>query len=415
MQLLTLIALILAVAATSLQAAPSLQRPLADAEYYMKDVDKNVPKLTEKAQSTATMSPNDLQKALNEVRWTGQKLDNVLARLQQLPANDPAVAKLQQRVKDRASQLLSAQEAFQAAQLGKQQAAKAAEGSIEDDAKQLQAIERTIHVPTTNAKYIHRTLDTLEKLPQLIECRDAMAQRYGAVLEQHVGYTMKVAISSFDVKMQSFRDETGKVIPQLPGQVEWEFDQIERLVKLAQERGDTRPFTAGGIQQSFARIELYLKQLELLDPNSADAKRLRREVAASEQLVSTTQAGMETQILENNEVPSDLYQGGDKSEILALVEKSWKKKHAGKELLGMHIPMHAWERRESWRWAIDRFMKEDMSEIQVAILVKASDEIGHTYYAVVDKDHLAGDKTRVHIDDKGEVLLYRKFLMKKFK
>ncbi|MEM7198933.1 MAG: hypothetical protein AAF628_01620 [Planctomycetota bacterium] len=417
MQLITLVAIATALflAVTTLQAAPSLQRPLADAEYYMKDVDKNVPKLTEKAKNAASMAPHELQAALNEVNWAGQKLNNVLSRLAQLPADDDAVKALQQRAANRASELLAAQQVFQAAQAGQAQAAEAAAGSIEEDAKQLQALERMIHEPTTNAKYAQRAIDTVSKMPELVKCRDAMAERYAGVLGQHVGTNMNNAIRSFDYKLQKFRDEAQKVIPQLPGQVEWEFGQVERLVELAKERGDTRPFTAGGIQQSFARTELYLQQLELLDPGNAEVKRLRKAHKASEKLVAQTQASMETQILEKNTTPKDLYNGGDKAAILALVEKAWKKKHSKEEVLAMHIPMHAWERRESWRWAIDRFMKEDMSEIQVAILVKASDEIGHVYYAVVDKDHLAGDKTRVHIDDKGEVLLYRKFLMKNFK
>ena len=39
-------------------------------------------------------------------------------------------------------------------------------------------------------------------------------------------------------------------------------------------------------------------------------------------------------------------------------------------------------------------------------------ETGHVYYAYLEKDHLAGNTIKITLRDKGEVPLYRRFLLK---
>ena len=399
------------IAATTMTALPAQNRTLVDANYYMKEVDRNAPKLLEQAKNAGKLRPHERQGLLNQIQWAGQRLDNVYKRLAQLPANDPQVQALKKHADARAAEFKAAIEMVNAVDGKANAAAAKAQETINADRKQLMDLSGEINMGSMLQSHPARALETVRSLDKMVEFRNACATKYAAVLDQPVGDEMNNCIRGFDSRLERYRQDMTRHAAQLPTSIRSDLDTANSIAELGIQRKSARPFTAGGIQQAFGRAQIGIEMLEAITGPSNDSRQLRKELAAVEKRIAMAQKQLEGEILKSNQAPKDLYQGADKDTLMAMVAEKWKKGHPKAEVLGMRIPMRAWERHSSWRFALDRFKKEDISQLQVAILVKADADTAHVYYAHLEKDHLAGDTVKVLIDDKGEVALYRKVLI----
>lgn len=394
------------------------QRSLKDAEYYLNEMERALKALEPKAEGvkngSSPMDQNALHGAMNEIQYAGQKLSNAHSRLQQLPATDASVKKVTDRSAQLAQRLLNCHQAFEAAK-NKGSEAIAGAGAIEADVKRLEALS----VRIANGDFLQsapvQSLETVRDLPRMIEFRQSMEQQYAAVLGEHVGTNMRNTIQGFDYRLEKYRESMTQVTGLLPASVRRDLEQAQTIADLAVQRKNASSFQNGVLEQYFDRAQVNLELLEAIAGPNADSKALATEKATIEKKIAAAHSALETEILSANTAPNDLYNQGDKAAILALVEKEWKKSAVKGKVLAMRIPMAAWERSEGIRWAHDRYELHDFSELQVAISIEADATTAHTYYAHIEKDHLKGDKTRVRIDDKGEVPLYRRVLLSNWK
>ena len=404
--------------AASIELDSTQARALKDAEWYLNEFDRAFKPIAEKAnavsQGQSQLDEIGLQKALNEVNHAGLKLNNALQRLAQLPGEEPSVKAVSQRAADSATQLLACQGVFEQAQ-SKKADQIANVGDIEADVKRLEALSREI----ANGEFIYsvpdRSLETIRGLDRMIEFRNEMQKQYQAVLNEHVGYNMKTTLEGFDYRLNQYREEMERAKGRLPKQIRSDFEQAQTICDTSVERRRAQTFTDGIIEATFQRAQVNLDLLEAIGGSTAETQALAAEKKSAETKIASAAKALQSEILNANTPPNDVYGGGDKAEILQLVEAAWKKSPVKSEVLAMRVPMRAWERSEGIRWAHDRYELHDFSEIQVAISVKGDANTVHNYYAYLEKDHLKGDKIRVRIDDKGEVPLYRKVLIENWK
>ena len=416
--LVPVLASVASAAAASADLDSTQQRTLVDAEYYVKETERAMKPILAKAEGlnngTSPLSEQQLQGAMNEVNHAGLKLNNALQRLAQLPGDEPSVAAMSKRAADLATTLLACEQVFKSAGEKKQEAINAA-GDIEKDIKRLDAASLKIANGDFLTNYPDRELPTVLELDRLVAFRNEMAERYAPVLEDFVGREMKNTISGFDYRLEQYREAMQRVAVGLPARIRQDFEQAQTICDTSVERKRAQTFTEGVIEATFARAQVNLDLLEAISGKTPESKALATEKTNAEQKIAAAAKSLETEILTSNTPPNDVYGAGDKAEIIAHVEKAWKKSSVKGEVLAMRIPMQAWERSEGIRWAHDRYELHDFSQIQVAISVKASADRVHNYYALLEKDHLKGDKIRVRIDDKGEVPLYRQILMSNWK
>ena len=111
------------------------QRFLKDAQYYLTQVEKEVPKLVALAQRAQTARPRELQKGLQQIGFTGQKINNVLTRLQKLPAQHAEVEKINVAVRQQATLLVQVETVLKAVLGGGNQAPTAGAQAL-DSAQQ---------------------------------------------------------------------------------------------------------------------------------------------------------------------------------------------------------------------------------------------------------------------------------------
>ncbi|MCP3920924.1 MAG: hypothetical protein GY711_35800 [bacterium] len=406
--------------ASSLDLTADQKRLLNDAVYYLKDVDREAPKLTKLAEGlkngTAPMAEHEIQNALAQVDYGGQKLNNSISRLNQLPANEPEVAAVWKRVQERAQELLAAQTTFQNAHKKDQEAVAGLDpNALRADVDKLRGLSSKL----TDARHFlpkpDLGIETLAELPKMIEYRNECEKKYAAVLGLHEGRTMANTISGFDYQQNSFREQLPQIATLLINQAKSSLENANSIAEKAVERRSAAQFVNGVIDATMERAENEIGLMETIGTQATEATALRKELDETRKRLDATGKNLAKEILDGNTPPNDLYNGGDKQEFLDAVTKAWNKNHAKAEVLGMRVPMRAWERRTGWKWALDQFQKHDFSELQVAITIKFDAEIAHTYYAYLKRDHMAGDKLTVKLDDRGEVPLYRQLLLSNWK
>ena len=398
----------------------SQQRLLKDAEYYMKEVDKAVTTLAAEAEKLsdlrvfASLTQNALQSNLHQVNHAGQKLNNVISRLQQLPAENTAVAEMTQRMQSAASQLLALENSFKTAQVQLTQLQDPANWpDLIPDTEKLEGFSGMLTVPTLLESDPARATEICRELPAMRKFFAKIQSKYDAYINQETNEARELnrVASGFEYRIKGFEEAAQRWTQNAPNQIQRYMDQTAQMSQNAIQSKNPKLLTVGCVNQ-MNLANLYISQLEVLTDNDATAQSLRGQYNHRQQELAKVESSLKEEIIGSNTPPKDLYFGGDKQSILDDIKQRWMDKYGKDEVLGLRIPMNAWERRTGWKFALDEFQKHDYSEMQVAIVVKRNSEQATVYYAYLKKDHLSGDRIKVTLDDKsGEDATYRQLLL----
>lgn len=400
-------------------------RLLKDAEYYLKALDRELPPLFEQAErikglsDISTVPYNDVHKYLNQVNYSGQKLNNILSRLQQLPTAHPDVAAVDTKTKEYATSLLAAEAVFKNAK-AKLDAIRNPEASPEVDAekKRLEEMSLMIAMPSLMQSDPVRATGVCRDLPEMIAYQKEVAQKYAQIMNQETpqGRDLKAVVVGFEQRLQRFREEADKRAAALPGEIERHFANAESMARDAAETRYPRKFIGVGLQMKQAEERLGLLQA-LTEDSPASYNAMKAKYEATKKQLAKAESALEDEIIAANKPPNDLYDGADKKKLVSEVKQAWAKAYPKDEILGVRIPMREWERDTRWRWAsvAEEFQKHDTSELQAAVIVKHNKSQARIFYVYLTKYHLKGDSIKLSLDDKKDVRVHQKLPLKNWR
>ncbi len=394
------------------------QRQLKDAEYYLKQVERELPEISQTARTYSTsiagVSQNDLLNALNKINWTGGKLNNVLTRLPELPPEHPEVVQLRNRVKELAATLLEAETQLNAA---REKLAGVIDPArwpdLEHDLVELEGLSLMIANPDILTSDLEKANLVCQQLPQAIIYVNALRKKYAALLTQPVlpGRSFQVALAEFDQRLAVFREASKLQQAALPGLIQQDLDNAQAQANRAVAEKNARLFS-GSVPQFLGWAT---EKLALLDTLSRDypepAQMARKNFETVTAAIAGMQQGLDQDIIAAHVPPADSYIGPDKKELTTLVTEAWKKTYPTDEIIGVRWTTKAWDRDTHWAWQGNKWYKVDASELRASVIVKTDDDIATVFYAYCVKDHLQGDAITVTEDDKTDVGVHRKMLI----
>jgi len=101
-------------------------------------------------------------------------------------------------------------------------------------------------------------------------------------------------------------------------------------------------------------------------------------------------------------MPENVYQGGDKAQLLEMAQSRWNEKHPDKPVLAKGIAMRKWDRKTTWREeSLDptKKYKVDFSSIQVWVITKTDERVATQYIVEISKDHMKNDAFKVYVPE----------------
>ncbi len=393
--------------AQSLDAAQ--QRLLKDAAYYMKDVDRELPKLRGEAERIAGLedvsgeNPQSLHAKLNQVNWLGQKLNNVLSRLGQLPGGNPNVAALSTRAQQAARALLAAETALKAAK-AKLDALSSPDvfPEAEDEFAQLEALGLMIAVPSMLQSHVRRATETARQYASMGSFRKALASKYASLVQQQNPRGRRLAgiLKGFDLRVERYEKARTALTKSAPPQIEQQLNEALEIAGNAVKQERPQLFSGAGSALTSAsdRIAL-LEAVGLAPPQLAQLAARRDATAAS---IDDMRAALTESIIASNEPPTERYAGDDVETLRVAVAAAWKEAYPNDDVHSVRFVMQDWERSTGWQWLgiAEKWSKHDYSELQAQVVVRTDTRLATRFIAYLTKDHLKRDRLKIVCEDK---------------
>ncbi len=175
--------------------------------------------------------------------------------------------------------------------------------------------------------------------------------------------------------------------------IQEDLDHILHMTKLAVENQAPAYFRTGNdIQRRTEMVKQRIRYSQSLSPNSAEAKSATRKLDELTKQVREFQTSLAASILEQNEVPPDMYRGNDREALLALLLDKWTKEGNKSPPLKFGIVTPDWTRSVSWEIQNQTLYKNDRSRIQGYVLVQINSKVAARHSINLVKDHLNNDK-----------------------
>lgn len=394
------------------------EKALKDANWYFREVDKYAAAAAAIAQRLDGQGEPvvhaDVKAGLASLGRAWEKHTLVEERLSQLPADHPQV---------KPSIDLAAQNKAALGALGSRLQAADAE---------LDKLTNMTHYPRFEADFekvgeltgryydFRMTVQQPEKMAAVIS-EDAavlaeiqrIAQAYLPLVQQRTepGERMEKRFAYFMEKRTAFAGELTAYKAQLPAQFQADLDEGLRLA--AQGVAEKKPMFFGphsGIDQRFGWAEQKLLVLRAFDAEAA--KPYEQKLADARAKVKQMARTLEADIIAQNTLPPDRYQGADRKDLIARAAAAWLEAQPKAKVLTATIASEAWERDTRWRHSGGgEFYKIDSSSLQVQLIVKHDGELAVIRPVNLYKNHLKNDTIKAFpMDNPDDELVPSRFI-----
>ena len=240
-----------------------------------------------------------------------------------------------------------------------------------------------------------------------------IAKRYEHLVAQRTaaGEKLTGVLRWAGQQRQEFATRAAQHHKELPAEIEGYLKAAADMGARAVEAKNAAYFGEhGGIAQQLGFAHERVQMLTALD--EAGGAKLAAKVAALEKALAEQAKAMEGEIIANNRMPPDRYQGQDSEALVAQAKAGWAVQQEDATVLAARIVSEQWTRET--RWVYDgraAFYKVDRSRLQVQLFVAHTDELAVNRPINLIKDHLAGDKViAVPLDSFGEELRPQRYI-----
>jgi len=160
-----------------------------------------------------------------------------------------------------------------------------------------------------------------------------------------------------------------------------------------------------------------LEYLALIAPDSEALKDCQAKLLETKKQVVHLQTSLAEQIVKQNEVPPDAYQGKDREALIKLIADKWAKDGTKAKILKAGIIGTDWTRKVAWEVQNQTLSKIDRSRIQGYVLVENDKTTVVRHSINLTQDHLTNDVLTASFlnDPKQEVELSDRILKSKLK
>lgn len=243
------------------------------------------------------------------------------------------------------------------------------------------------------------TIEILKQLPNVKAERARIAEKYADLMNQPTteAKDMKSVLAYFDEVFGRFNQAATRYADAAPAEINAALDRVLELAKTGVENKRPAYFgPEGGVQQALNDAQTKVDVFNAIRPGDSQAQ------AAAERLTSVraeaAQIGkqLEADILANNRVPAEQYNGPDKAQLIELMKAKWAAEGTGKEVLAIGMNSLGWKRDTRWEWNNSGWYKIDKSKTQGFVVAKLDDKTAGVWYFNFVKDHLAEDRIVVN-------------------
>lgn len=385
-----------------------LEQKLKDARWYLREVEKYIGGAMEVVKRMdgegEPVVHADVRAALNSVETAEAKFKLVEGYLAELPADHPQV------------QAVAAEAAKQKDTLGGLQSRlKAADAQLDkltgmrhypnydEDFRKIQDFSRrygnfpeTVQQPEKLASIIREDAEVMKEVKRI-------ARLYLPLVEQQTeaGAKMNKLFTYLIERRNGFAGEVKTYGAQLPAAIDADLAEATRIAD--QGVAEKRPIFFGpgsGIEQQMGFAEQKIMVLTALDPARGAAYRKKLSDARAD--TAKRAESLAGEIIVNNKLPPNRYQGGDRAELVKVATAGWQQEQPGAKVLGARIPSADWKRVTEWRFGNGSFYKVDYSWIQVQLLVDQDGKLAAIRSVNISKLHLEGDQLSASLLDSAE-------------
>jgi transcription antitermination factor NusG len=127
-------------------------------------------------------------------------------------------------------------------------------------------------------------------------------------------------------------------------------------------------------------------------PDSDELKAIRQALEKTSAEVNKIKQSLVAQIVEQNEVPSDQYQGADKDKLIQLLREQWKRDGTKAKVLACGLVGTDWKRSVTWEVQNRTLYKVDRSRLQGYVIVEHDKQTAVRHSINLVKDHIDSDK-----------------------
>ncbi len=243
----------------------------------------------------------------------------------------------------------------------------------------------SVQQPEQLAKVIAEDAQVMSEIQRI-------AKTYLPLVEQRTqeGDKLEKLFNHFQTKRNQFAQSLIEYKKQLPGLFEADLQEAVKLADEGVAKQNAMYFGPNsGIEQRFGWAEQKLIVIRAF--GEEEAKPYIDRLEEVRQQIKQRAKALEAQIIANNQLPSDVYTGADRDDVVAIAIDGWNHQQPDAEVLMSRIPSQAWSRETRWEWFNGSFYKVDKSTLQVQLIVKHDDKLAVKRPINVRKDHLKGD------------------------
>lgn len=365
---------------------------LKDARYYMNELRPRAEKVVEI--TSAAMDADAIRLAISHMEFVNGRMKNTVERLNRLPGNHPEVKALSEEFNKIREQMIAAHDRIQAAapeadrqvaELGQQEAT---------DREIIDSWSAVLGNP--QALFDNRPDDaiaTAGQLPQMqVELKNMLGRwepRLAAKPNDPALQAMVRKLQWVDEQLTDLSDYAAARGQELPGQIDQQIAQVQRLIDIAVNEKRPAYFgPTGGITQQLGYAEAMLKMLEATNKPAHPAA--VASVEAIRVKSHEAQKSLSEEIIRNNKMPAELYSGPDVEELRQAVIKMWNELHPGDQVLKVVFKTDGWRRTTRWDWSegYKAFYKVDFDHIQPSLWYKKDDSYAVAVPVEIYKDYM---------------------------
>lgn len=374
------------------------EQALKDVQFFVRDLDGKAGALEALAQQVAKATdPNavdyrDVTRAMNTITDARRKQQNALDRFASLPPDGRGVAETKKELDDVIARIDAAEKTF--APLN-DQLTKLVDPSSYPNAKadfdRLREITSMYADTNKLAQDRPGAVAVLREMPAARAEYDRILADYKPLIGQQteLGRQFEGAGKYFVQKTTEFTAAADQQKQALPGEIDRDLEEIDKMVEVAVKEQRPAYFTEG-IPQRLGWVDDKAALLEVLDP--AAGKTSLEKIAAMRSSLKEREGSFREAVITANVLPPDRYQGADRGDLSQLAIEAWKKVQPDAEVLAVRIPSEQWTRETLWRYENRTWRKIDRSKVQVQLAVKQDDRLAALRAINLWKDHLSGDK-----------------------
>ncbi len=376
------------------------EKKLKDARWYLREVAK----YTAPAMAVVKRLDGEGEKAVHadvrvalasiETGWAKQKL--VEEYLAGLPADHPEVrAAAEQSASGRAT-LGGLQSRLEAANVAMEKLTGMRHyPRFDEDFRRMVDFSRRYGDFQMTLQQPEKLISIVREDGEVVKEVKRVARLYLPLVEQKTnpGLKLERLVNHLLEARRAFGREVAAYGAKLPVLIDADLAEADRIADLGVAEKKPLYFGKGsGIEQTLGFAEVKVGILETLDAGQGAA--YRRKLDATRAGTEKRAESLRVEIIRNNSLPEDRYQGGERKAHVGTAAEAWKKLESGAKVLGARIPSADWKRVTEWRWGTDSFYKVDYSWIQVQLLVEYDGKLAVIRPVNLYRNHLQGDQIK---------------------